>query len=388
MVKSVMKKTKKTVGTRVHFSPYLKGVIFGLFLAGTTYREIAEEVVKPDGTHPCQQSVASVVEKAEKLGGMLWDGQSDSSLAGCPRVTTDALDKRILRLVFKHRGRAVVTVKYIQQVIKAARKVSGRTVARRLREAGLAWLRRRRKSLVPAAHKVSRLDWAAWVLTRTAVTLARWAYTDGTTFFLARDQSELESGRRAALGPHVWRQATGSDGLYEDCVGPSAYSKSQGIPVRVWGLLVAGALFVTILPKGEAMNRGRYAWIIENRFPQWLRKALGRNHGAFLLQDHERALWAEEPRAAMHEQGISLLENFPKCSQDLNPMETAWRELRARLAVTAPSYLEGRDHFIRRLRAAVAWVNTNRKSYLKYLCQCQKEWANDVQEALGGRTRH
>ena len=67
MVKSVMKKTKKTVGTRVHYSPYLKGVIFGLFLAGTTYREIAEEVVKPDGTHPCQQSVASVVEKAEKL---------------------------------------------------------------------------------------------------------------------------------------------------------------------------------------------------------------------------------------------------------------------------------------------------------------------------------
>ena len=58
----------------------------------------------------------------------------------------------------------------------AARKVSLRTLQRRLSEAGLAWLRRRRKTIVPEAHKQSRLDYAAWILTRTVVTLARWAY--------------------------------------------------------------------------------------------------------------------------------------------------------------------------------------------------------------------
>ena len=43
--------------------------------------------------------------------------------------------------------------------------------------------------------------------------------------------------------------ADGSDGLYEDCVGPSSYYKAQGIPVRIWGLLANGQLFVAVRPK-------------------------------------------------------------------------------------------------------------------------------------------
>ena len=134
-------------------SPFLRGVVFGLFLAGSTYQEIADEVEKADGAHPCQQTVADTIRRVEKNGGLAFDGER-APQAGRPRHTDSALDRQILRLVFKHGGRAVVTARYVQKVIKAARKVSIRTLQRRLSDAGLAWLRRRRKSLVPQAHKV------------------------------------------------------------------------------------------------------------------------------------------------------------------------------------------------------------------------------------------
>ena len=145
--------------SRARFTPFVCGAIYGLALAGWTYQQIADEVKKSDGSHPCQQSVASVVKRA-KQNGELHKKEvkpaSTATSAGRPRRTTTALDRAIVKLVFKHRGRTLVTTSYVQKVIKAARKVSRRTITRRLGEAGLAWLRRRRKSLVPEAHKAGR----------------------------------------------------------------------------------------------------------------------------------------------------------------------------------------------------------------------------------------
>ena len=376
--------------TRCHLTHFLRGAIYGLLLAGWTYNEIAEEVEKPDGTHPCQQAVAQVARQLQSRGGFGWDGEAASGEAGRPRSTSDALDKQIVKLVFKHRGRTLVTIKYVQRMIKAARKYSSRTIGRRLGEAGLAWLRRRRKTLVPSVHKVSRLDWAVWVLARTGATLARWAFSDGTSFYLGRSENEVEQKTRGALGPYVWRHADGRDGLFEDCVGPSSYWKAQGMPVKIWGLLVAGVLFVWVLPKEKNMTGDLYAWLIEHKFAPWLKRALGRKSrkGVFLVQDHERALWRDVARNAMCANNIKLLENFPKCSQDLNAIEICWRELRARLYVTAPNAIETREAFIRRMRQGVAWVNIHRASLFRRLCSCQKEWAVDVQNARGARTSH
>ena len=50
--------------------------------------------------------------------------------------------------------------------------------------------------------------------------------------------------------------------------------------------------------------------------------------------------------------------------------------------------MELREDFIARVRHAVAWVNKSRADYFKYLCTCQKEWALDVGNARGSRTKH
>lgn len=111
------------------------------------------------------------------------------------------------------------------------------------------------------------------MLSRTAATLKRWVYSDGTTFYLARDASAKENSTRGALGTHVWFMANGKDALREDCVGPSAYWKAQGTCVRIWRLLIAGMLFVHVLPEGQVMNRWEFARIIGQCFPTWIRKA-------------------------------------------------------------------------------------------------------------------
>ena len=383
-----MAKCKTKPRTYARFCPIVKGLIYGMFLAGVGYQDIAnsKEVVKTDGSHASQQAVAGVVERWQSEQPGKWDGTAKGQGQGPARATSSSLDRKIVNLVFKYRGRAKVTVDFVRKKIPAARKIGKRTVGRRLEDAGLKWLKRRRKTLVPKQHKQPRIDFSKWVLRRTAATLKRWIYSDGTTFYLARTAAEKESQRRLALGTHVWRMADGSDGMYEDVVGPSSYKKGQGTCIRIWGLLIAGTLFVTVLPEGEAMNRWNYAKVVAKCFPGWIRSAMGRRAKPIMVQDHERALWCDEPRDAMRECGIELLENYPKCSQDLNVIETAWRELRERLYETEPTEMEDREEFIKRLRLAVAWVNRNRRSYLRHLCRAQKERAEEVLDQKGGRT--
>ena len=90
----------------------------------------------------------------------------------------------------------------------------------------------------------------------------------------------------------------------------------------------------------------------------------------------------------MRQRNIAALVIFPKLSQDLNPIETAWREVRTRLDDTQPVAMETRAGFILRLRLAVAWVNRNRMEYSAKLCSSQKRLAKGVKKADGGRTKH
>ena len=369
-------------------TPYLRGAIFAFALAGFTLDDIQSEVTKTDGAPPCLQTISDTIARCKKQGGLQWDGVlSPKGALGRARSTATALDKKIVRFVFKYRGRAKVTAAFVQKGLKEARKLNKRTLQRRIAEAGLAWLRRRRKSIVPSVHMSARVSWARWVLKQTDASLKKWAFTDGTAFYLARSVAEQESSVRAALGPFMYRMADGSDALYHDCIGPSSYKKSQGRCVRIWGLLLCGALFIYVLPEGECMNRIWYEWLLLHYFPKWIAKTFGkRRMPTGLVQDHEKALWTEEATSAMKEIGLNLFKRYPKCSQDLNAIETAWRELRARLYASEPAQMETREAFVVRLRNAVVWLNRNRRQLFLELCSDQKARASEVILRDGGRT--
>jgi len=94
-----------------------------------------------------------------------------------------------------------------------------------------------------------------------------------------------------------------------------------------------------------------------------------------LIQDGERALWTVEAREALDAISLEVYEQHPPHSPDLDAIENALRE---RLNTTQPDYSEDREAFVRRLRAAVAWVNVHRRATLRYLCRNHKERAADV----------
>jgi hypothetical protein len=196
---------------------FAKGVAHGLSLAGWKLRDIARKVKKTDGTSPSHEAVRGALAEVAAEGPD-WAAAEKTHAGGGPRSTTPALDKQIRALVFKNRGKVKATVKLVRKKLKAARKVSKRTVGRRLEEAGLAWMNRRKKTILTKIHRIARVAFARWVHSQRAAPLRQWAFTDGTTLYLARSDTEKASSRRRALGSKVWRMADGSDALYEELI--------------------------------------------------------------------------------------------------------------------------------------------------------------------------
>ena len=146
---------------------------------------------------------------------------------------------------------------------------------------------------------------------------------------------------------------------------------------------------IYVLPEGQAMRQSTYAWLVEHRFAGWISKAFGDDDPVYLLQDHERCLWASAPREEMKAHHSGPWRDVRSCegrrgddtsarclsrarrtrtpeSQDLNPIEEVWREVKGRLQDTEPTSRETRAKFICRLRHAIAWVRRNRSDALHY----------------------
>ena len=268
-------------------------MIWGMSIMGATRKHISKCVLKKDGTAPTMRAVDDVIarEKAEPE----WRGEEVHT--GRPKSLTVDQQQQLVDLVFAERGKAKVTVKFCRKRLRFLRNVSRKTVERALYDAGLRWLRRRTKTLVPKLGKSPRVEYADSLLSRRQDFLNRFAYTDGTTFYLARHPAEVPDKRRLALGKHVWRMANGKDGLWDENVGPSLYAKAQGLPVKIWGFFGPGQLHYYALPKDGKrttnMNGSTYCWLVSDRFARWRRACFGDDAIVHLVQDHEKCLWQD-----------------------------------------------------------------------------------------------
>ena len=383
-----MKRKRQAEPSFARLDVWARGEIWGLHSAGIKREEICTRVVKVDGTPPSLNAVDMVI--AHKADNPQWRGAVGQS-SGRPQSLSEAQKKLVLGLVFEERGRAKVTVKYCKQMLRFLRKLSRKTVERALEEAGLAWLRRRTKRLVPRDAKPGRIAYSNWVLKRHQGTLDRFAYTDGTTFYLARGLSEHEDKQRAALGTHVWRMSNGKAGLWEENVGPSLYAKAQGTPVKIWGFFANGRLEYYVLPKDGArttnMNGDRYEWLVANKVPMWRRACFEDDEPVHLVQDHEKCLWQERNLLALRRAGCPVVACYPNQSPDLNAIEGWWKVLRDRPDLTAPEEIESREEFVTRLRRTVAWLNINDREHAVALARNQKVRARAVLHQEGARTK-
>jgi hypothetical protein len=85
--------------------------------------------------------------------------------------------------------------------------------------------------------------------------------------------------------------------------------------------------------------------------------------------------------------GFDLIENFPKASPDLNAIEGWWHRLKDIIVAEAPSEIEGRSAFLRRLRRTVNRLNRDAREDGRRLCTNQKKRACDVLKLKGARTK-
>jgi hypothetical protein len=362
--------------------PFEVGQIKAHMEHGLGCTTISRKIFKADGKTPFSEHAIWVAMcKLKENNG--WRGEREEG-SGAPRKTTAAEDKRIIKWVLDQRGKRKVSAPAVKKRFPTLRKFDDTLIYDRLDEAELVYMRRRRKPIVGKTYYRQRINYCEAVKRKHQSTLEKWAYTDGTTYFLDRNDGEHEHSVRRALGPYVWRKSDNSDAMWEDCIGPSAYSKGQGKPVKVWGMLACGVINIEILDEGEAMDTALYVELIEDKFEDWAFNC------EYLVCDFEGCIRSEQAVWALQKVGLTLVEDYPVSSQDFNAMENAWFILKQRLDETMPIQLESRDDFIKRLKSAVQWANRNRAEQLWHLCTNQKERADDCLQTKpkGGRTKY
>ena len=89
-----------------------------------------------------------------------------------------------------------------------------------LHDCGLSWLTRRGKRRIAKPDKKARVAFAKWVAQQPQRDLNKWAYTDGTTFYLAKSKSEklLRCGL-VVVGGMTLNLRQQDDGIVETALG-------------------------------------------------------------------------------------------------------------------------------------------------------------------------
>ena len=111
---------KRKHGTGARLDAWARAQICTMHLLGKTPSEIVATVRKKDGSKPTVGSVNKVV--ARKRANPSWRGE-DSSAGGRPCALTPLQQKRLVKLVFAMRGKAVVTVRFCKRRLTFLRRL-------------------------------------------------------------------------------------------------------------------------------------------------------------------------------------------------------------------------------------------------------------------------
>ena len=125
---------------------FARGMICGLAEGGFKQEESVARVKKKDGSHPTLRAVEATLAKARD--GPDWRG-TDTTAGGRPRELSADEEKQLVDLVFAERGHAKVTTSYRKRRLPFLRRMSKQATCNALHRAGFAWLRRRKKTVVP-----------------------------------------------------------------------------------------------------------------------------------------------------------------------------------------------------------------------------------------------
>ena len=375
------------------FCAFSRGKIVGKAEEGASREKIRKDVLKKNGKKASLRAIDGILAHAR--ADPKWQGEEIIS-GGRPEDLTSKEKRTITKLIHAEVGLAKLTIPYLKKRLPFLRSLSKECVRKSLLRLGFAWRLRRGKAAIAKKYKPERLAWCDWVSKQPQKDLNRYAYVDGTTFYLAATAEQHEDKERAALGKYCYRMISGEDSLEDRNVGSSSYAKAQGVPVKIWGFFCDGRLEYYVLPKEysekgrlttQHMNGVRYRVMAEKHFANWRKKCLPRGGHVFVVKDYERFLRSAETIAAETKAGCQQIPKYPKCSPDLNAIEGWWRKLKLYLEEREPTERETREDFVRRLRRAVDRMNSKCRAHGRKLCRNQQERAKECKKLSGARTK-
>ncbi len=147
-----------------------------------------------------------------------------------------------------------------------------------------------------------------------------------------------------------------------------------------------------VLPKDGRkttnMNGKRYVNLVRTRFAKWRKDCLPGVGRVTLVQDYEKCPWQRESVNALKASGCDPLTRHTKYSPDLNAIEAWWSRLKTLLDESAPTEMESRPAFLKRLHRTVTLLNGHHRAEGRRLCRGQKRRANAVVLLQGSKCKY
>lgn len=296
------------MGKAKQLSPATRAVIVALHKEGLSIREIAKR------GHGGKSAVGAIIKRYKTQSTV-----NVKKRSGRPRVTSAREDRILIRKCLNNRlfsSRQLVSE--LEQ--STGRKISTRTVRRRLLYAGLKSCRPAKKPFINFLQRQRRLKWCHEFRHYTPDQWKKVIFSDESLFqaFNARGQVRRRVGER----------------YKPDCLRPTV---KYPFSVMVWSCICyhgVGRLF--ILEKGERFNSDLYKKILEDRL---LRSATEwYPDGDYMFQD-DGAPCHRSKAVITHKAnlGIPSLPWWPGQSPDLNIIENLWSRVNVFVQEKKPS---------------------------------------------------
>jgi transposase len=284
---------------------------------------------------------------------------------GSMKISTPREDRQLLRMVRTNRFISAPRLR-MQMIRRFRRRMSVRTIRRRLLAAGY-WSRRpARCPRLTLEHRRRRREWGRRHRVWDHRQWRHCIFSDESRFSLYHSDGRVRVRRRQG------------ERLIDACVQLTDGNRRPS--VMVWGAIHHGGRSELVVVDGP-LNRHGYIQILRDQMLPWATGVFGRNF--VYVQDNAPPHTARDTAAFLDQQDVEVMD-WPARSPDMNPIEHVWDQMSVwiRDMDDPPSTVAELQNAVRQAWAAV------RPGRVRTLVESMPRRVRALMAARGGHTRY